>query len=150
MKQLHGRASAPVTVARNDCVRFLAAVEEYPQWYPETVREAQVLERESDRRPALVRAKLHIARGPLVRDVDLTMTVRADPAGTVTLERISHGPGDGERFTVTWRLEAESRLSVELEANLSVPRMMPLGGLADSIAAGFLQAAVDALGRLDR
>ena len=88
--------------------------------------------------------------GPSFTSPGAHWSVRADPAGTVTLERISHSPGDGEHFTVIWRLDAESRLSVELDANLSVPRMMPLGGLADSIAAGFLQAAVDALGRLDR
>ncbi len=146
MKELRGEASATVTVAKDQCLRFLAAVDAYPQWYPETVREVQVLERDSDGNPGRVRAKLHIARGPLVKDFDLTMAVRIDPAGTVTLERIAHGQGDGERFTVTWRLDGESRLGVELDANLSVPRMIPLGGLADSIATGFLHAAVDALG----
>jgi hypothetical protein len=147
MKELRGQASATVTVAKDECLRFLAAVDGYPEWYPEAVREAQVLERDSDGNPAVARAKLHISRGPLVRDFDLTMAVRIDPAGTVTLDRIATGHGDRERFIVTWSLDAESRLSVELDANLSVPRMMPLGGLADSIATGFLEAAVDALGR---
>lgn len=150
MKELRGEASATVSVAKDECIRFLAAVDAYPHWYPETVREVQVLERDSDGNPARVRAKLHIARGPLVKDFDLSGVVRVDPAGTVTLDRIAHDQDDRERFTVTWHFDEESRLGVELDANLSVPRMMPLGGLADAIATGFLQAAVDALGRLDR
>lgn len=149
MKELRGEASATVDVAKDECLRFLAAVDAYPQWYPETVREVRVLERDDDGNPARVQAKLHIARGPLVRDFELTMALRIDPAGTVTLERIANGPGDGERFSVTWRLGGASRLGVALDANLSVPRMMPLGGLADSIASGFLHAALDALGRLE-
>lgn len=146
MKEMRGTASAAVGASRERCVRFLAAVGDYPRWYPETVREVQVLEYDRDHIPRQVRARLHVARGPLVRDFDLTMAVRVDPQRSVTLERLRHDAEDAERFTVAWSVEQEGRLRVELDATLSVPRMTPLGGLADAMARGFVDAAATALG----
>jgi ribosome-associated toxin RatA of RatAB toxin-antitoxin module len=138
--------SAPV----RRCTDLLAAIERYPDWYPEVVREAEVLERDPDGLPTRANASLHVARGPLVRDFHLALAVVVDRDSMIKLTRIPHGPRDHEQFEVTWRLraagDAQTRIDLALGANLSVPRLLPLGGVGDSIADGFMRAARKELG----
>jgi hypothetical protein len=87
---------------------------------------------------------LHVSRGPLVRHVELSLSVATDAAGSVTLTRVPNEPTDPERFEVTWRLVAEgarTRIELQLDANLDVPRIVPLGRVGDSMAEGFMDAA---------
>jgi hypothetical protein len=102
-----------------------------------------VLERDDQGRPTKAHTKLHVQHGPITRDFDLTMAVEVDPAGTVKLSRIPHHGSDGEKFEVAWRVSGASptRIAVDLAANLDVPRFLPLGGIGDSIAQGFVSAA---------
>jgi ribosome-associated toxin RatA of RatAB toxin-antitoxin module len=148
MKELHGTASGAVQAPVEDCFRLLEAVDGYPGWYPEVVREVEVLERDGEGRPATVRTTLHVAHGPLTRDFRLVMAVTKDPPKTVALSRVPNDAGDPEEFAVTWTLEpaASTRIRLDLDANLSVPRLLPLGGLGDSLAQGFIAAARKALG----
>ncbi len=44
VKHLHGSAQAAVGVPIEECLAFLAALESYPSWYGEVVREVNVLE----------------------------------------------------------------------------------------------------------
>lgn len=129
---------------------LLQAVDRYPSWHPTVVREAEVLERDEHGQPTRVRTKLHVERGPLTKDFDLTMAVSVDPAGVVKLARISHGASDRERFDATWRVGqgegAGSQIRLDLAANLSIPGFLPVGGVGDSLAEGFVGAAVRALG----
>ena len=69
---------------------LLEAVDGYPSWAPEVVKEAEVLERDGAGHPTQARAKLHVERGPLTRDFDLLFDVKVDPAGTVALSRVPH------------------------------------------------------------
>lgn len=135
--------------SQGQCLSLLEAVDRYPSWHPTVVREAEVLERDGQGHPTKVRAKLHVERGPLTKDFDLTMAASVDPAGVVKMTRISHGPSDRERFDVTWRVGhgegAGSQIRLDLAANLSVPGFLPLGGVGDSLAGGFVDAAVRAL-----
>ncbi len=127
---------------------LLEAVDDYPSWHPEVVKSVEVLERGQGGQATKVQTKLHVERGPITRDFDLTMDVQTDPAGTVTLSRIPHHGADGEKFDVIWRLsgDAPTQIRLDLAANLNVPRFLPLGDVGDSIAAGFVNAATRKLG----
>ncbi len=147
MKKLHARAEAPVNATAEQAIALLRAVDGYPTWYPEGVRAAEVLERDDDGRPTKVKATLHIASGPLVRDFRLTLLVTSPDPGTIRLAREPHDSSDSERFEVTWRVTDRYGVQIELalDANLSVPRLLPVGGVGESLAQGFVGAAARAL-----
>jgi ribosome-associated toxin RatA of RatAB toxin-antitoxin module len=147
MKELRGSASETVERPIEDCFALLADVERYPAWYPEVVRALAIVSPDAAGHPARAETTLHLAHGPLVRDFHLLLAIRLEHPSYVVLERIPHGSSDGEEFEVSWRLEerGETRIELELNAKLSVPRLVPLGGLADAFAAGFVRAAVQTL-----
>jgi hypothetical protein len=152
MKELHGSATGVTAAPLDECVRFFLAVDRYPTWHPDVVRSVDVLERDGDGQPTQARATLHVAVGPLVKDFNLILAVTFEGGRTVTLARMPHGPGDQERFGVAWHLDegggtARERTSIrlQLDANLSVPRLVPVGGIGDSMASGFVSAATRAL-----
>ena len=128
---------------------LLADIDRYPTWDPEVVKEAEVIERDAQGHPTKARCKLHVERGPLTHDFNLIMAVHVDPSGTIKLSRIPHKASDAERFDVTWRVEsaASTRIRLDLAANLNVPRLVPLGGVGDSLAEGLLSAATRELER---
>lgn len=148
MKELTGNASATTAASLEACMSLLEAIDDYPTWHPEVIKEAEVLDRDAAGRPTRARTKLHVERGPMTRDFNLVMSVDVDPSGRIRLSRIPHEPTDKERFDVTWRVEPgnSSRIRLELAANLDVPRFVPLGGVGDSIAEGMVSAAARALG----
>lgn len=140
-----GTASAVAPAPVDDCFALLAAVDRYPEWYPQAVIEVQVLERGADAvAPARVRAKLHVGVGPIVRDFDLVLAVQTVAPESVKLTRVADG-GSDQQFDVAWRLrhagQGGTRIELELRASLDAPRFMPLGGIGDSIAKGFVDAA---------
>lgn len=135
-----------VAATRGECFAVLEAVDRYPEWYPDVVRSVEVLERGPQDRPAKVRAKLHVEHGPITKDFDLVMDVLVDEPDNVKLARDTGGRS-GQAFDVTWRLSGEerTRLALDLYANLDAPRFLPLGGIGDSIAQGFVAAATAAI-----
>jgi ribosome-associated toxin RatA of RatAB toxin-antitoxin module len=144
MKELHGTASQHVGVPIERCYELLIDVEDYPRWHPDVVQSAEVIERRPDGSPARARAKLHVGIGPLVKDFNLTLMVQLARPASVTLTRVPHDASDAEQFQVTWTLSAAgggTGIGLALAANLSVPRLVPLGGVGDSLAAGFVSAA---------
>jgi hypothetical protein len=143
MKELTGTASAATAASPEQAMALLEAIDGYPAWHPDVVKEAEVLERDGAGHPTRARTRLHVERGPLTRDFDLVMSVTVDPAGTIRLSRIPEEPGDKERFDVTWRVDggAHTRIRLDLAANLDVPRLVPLGGVGDSMAEGLVSAA---------
>lgn len=149
MKELHGTATAHTGAPPQQCLELLSAVERYPSWYPEVVRRVEVVERRSDGTAARAHVILHLAQGPLVRDFELLLAVEVEPQRSVRLVRIPHDDRDPEAFSVTWRVSAAelgAKIDLALDANLSVPRLVPLGGIGNTMAAGFVQAAARALG----
>lgn len=144
MKELKGAAAATVRAPIEECFALLAALDRYPDWYPEVVREVSVLERGEDGLPARAETKLHVSHGPIARDLSLLLAVGVEAPVTIRLTRVPHGASDPERFEVTWRLQErrETHVALELDAKLSVPRLVPLGGIGDAIADGFIQAAI--------
>jgi hypothetical protein len=147
MKELTGQASAATSAPSAQAMALLEAIDRYPSWAPDVVKEAEVLERDAGGHPTRARARLHVERGPLTRDFDLLFEVKVDPAGTIALRRIPHEGSDQERFDVTWRVDDghSSRIELHLVANLNVPRFIPLGGVGDSLAGDLVSAARRAL-----
>jgi ribosome-associated toxin RatA of RatAB toxin-antitoxin module len=147
MKELHGAATAVVPMPQDRCMALLEAVDRYPEWYPEVVRAVEVLERDAGGGPSKVRALLRVAREPVVREFDLVLAVAVDRPRAVDLTLVRDHPSDPERFGVAWRLEPQNgtRIKLNLDANIDVPRFLPLGRFGDSMAEGFVAAAAKAL-----
>jgi ribosome-associated toxin RatA of RatAB toxin-antitoxin module len=144
MKELHGTASATMAASPERCFDLFQALENYPHWYPEAVREVEVLERSAAGAPVRARAQLHVTYGPLTRDFNLLLDVQSERPSRVRLARIPHGAGDAERFEVTW-LVAPGRFELQMYANLSIPRLVPVSGMGESFAHDFVAAATKAL-----
>jgi Polyketide cyclase / dehydrase and lipid transport len=146
VKELLGHAAGSVDASAERCLALLREVDAYPAWYPEVVREVVVIERAADGVPSVVRTTLRVSVARFTQDVHVLMRVSTDQSG-VTLTRVPHEPSDQEEFVVGWEVAggAPAQVTVTLSARLDVPRLLPLGGLGDSIAAGFLAAASAAL-----
>ncbi len=148
VKRLQGTASREVASSPAQCLALLEDVERYPVWYPEVVRRVEVTRRDGDGRPSEVAADLHLSYGPVTRDFDLLMAVLVRPP-TVTLDRVRDQPSDEHEFQVAWRVAdgPRTRIELRLAANLDVPRFLPVGGIGDGIAGGFVDAAARELAR---
>jgi hypothetical protein len=149
VKELTGSAIGTTNASAEESLALLVAVDRYPSWHSAVVKEVSVLERDAQGQPTKARTKLHVQHGPITRDFDLTMAVQVDrPAGTVTLSRIPHHGRDGEKFEVAWQVSgaAPTQIRLDLAANLDVPRFVPLGGVGDAMAAGFVNSATTELG----
>ena len=147
MKQLSGSATEVTAASIERCFALLENVERYPEWHPGAVRAVEALDRDGDGRVTRALVTLHVARGPVTKDFELVMAVRGVAPGTVTLTRLRNEPSDAEEFEVRWALQREgdgTRILLEIEANLAVPRMLPLGGIGEAMAAAFVAAAVRA------
>jgi hypothetical protein len=145
MKELRGAAVAHVPAPLAQCLALVEAVDGYPVWYPEVVRRVEVLERDACGLPSRAQTKLHLSAGPVTKDFDLLMAVTVEPPATVTLAKV----GGDAKFEVIWRLKEgdNTRIELELDANLDVPRFLPLGDVGDSVAQGFVSAARAELAR---
>lgn len=139
MKELSGTASAPVHATPEQCIAVLAAVERYPAWYPNVIREVEVLERDDTGIPRRARTKVHLAVGPLANDYDFEVTVAVTDSAVV-LARVPDSAGDEERLEIRWQVSPR-KLGVDLVARLDVPRFLPIGAAGDSVAQGFVEAA---------
>ena len=141
-REFHGEAAEVVTASVEDCFALLAEVDRYPEWCPDLVREAEVLDRGADGQPTSVRMTIHIARGALVREFNLFLAIVVEPPGTVKLTRVTDHPTNQE-FNATWMLRpaGSTRVALELDAKLRVPWYIRAGGIGDAIAEAFVSAA---------
>jgi ribosome-associated toxin RatA of RatAB toxin-antitoxin module len=148
MKDLSATASDTARAPIERCFELVADVEHYPDWYPAGVKRVEVLERDRDGRATLVAALLSLGDGPIRKDFDLQMAVATTAPSTrgVELTRVKHNAADGERMVVAWALAedgaAGTQLTVELRAALALPPFLPVGAIAQSVANGFLAAAM--------
>lgn len=147
MKALRGTAATTIAATSEACFELVAAVEGYPSWYPEVIGQAEVLARDGAGRPVRARTVVHVSVAGLTREFDLLMDVTLDEGREVRLARVPNEPSDPERFGVVWRIAAgpATRLELEIVANLDVPRLVPLGGVGERLAQGFVDAARRAL-----
>lgn len=139
MKELRGAATALVNAPLAQCLALVQAVDGYPVWYPEVVRSVEVLERDAHGMATRAQTKLHVSAGPVTKDFDLLMAVTVEPPATVKLAKV----GGTAKFDVIWRLGDgdNTRIELELDANLDVPRFLSLDDVGDSVAQGFISAA---------
>ena len=146
MREFHGEAAELVAAPVEDCLALLAAVDHYPEWCPDIVRGVDVLDRDAGGQPSRARMTMHIARRAVVREFDLFLAIVVEPPGTVKLTRVTDHPTDQE-FNATWVLRpvGSTRVALELDAKLRVPRYIPARGIGDAIAEGFVTAAGRAL-----
>jgi ribosome-associated toxin RatA of RatAB toxin-antitoxin module len=145
-REFHGDAAEVVAAPGEDCLALVAAVDRYPDWCPDIVREVDVLDRAADDQPSRVRMTMHIARGALVREFNLFLAIAVAPPGTVKLTRVTDHATNQE-FNATWMLRpaGSTRVALELDAKLRVPWYIRAGGIGDAIAEGFVTAACRAL-----
>ena len=148
MRSISGRAEGVCRASVPAVAELLCALEGYPRWHQEGVRTIAVLERDAAGRPVTVDATLRVAVGPISRDVELRLAVRSPEASRVTLARLPNDPDDPESFVARWRLDsagpAGTTIRLELEAELELPRLLPLGDLANNLARAFVEAAIAA------
>jgi hypothetical protein len=139
VKDLRGSAETSISAPVEECLSVLASVDRYPTWYPDVIREVEVLKRGRDGLPSRARTWVHLAFGPLAGDFrfEISVTVKSD---AVILARIPDSSSDPERLEVHWRL-APGELGVDIVARLELPRLIPVGGAGDSVAQGFADAA---------
>lgn len=139
MKDLRGRATAPVSAAPEQCIAVIAAVDRYPTWYPDVIKEVEVLERDAHGVARRARTSVHLAFGPLANDYRFEVTIAVEPAAVI-LARVPDSASDPERLKIHWRVRPQ-QLGVELTARLELPRFLPVGSAGDSVAQGFVEAA---------
>jgi ribosome-associated toxin RatA of RatAB toxin-antitoxin module len=148
MKHLAATATRQVKASIEQAYALLSDVDGYPRWYPTGVPSAVTTKRDADGGPTEARATLAVATGPIKRDFDVNMSVKREPQRLVELRRLPKSAGDREQLLVRWRLAPSAggtTLTVELDAELSVPAFLPVGSVGDGIAGGFADAAARAL-----
>jgi Polyketide cyclase / dehydrase and lipid transport len=147
MKDLRATAGGAVSAAPAECVSLLAAVDGYPRWYPEVVRQAEVLERAPDGTPLRARASVHLAVAGFSHNFDMVLLVTLTGDREVRITRVPDHGSDSERFQLVWRVQpgAPTRLALELSATVDVPRFLPVGAVSGPFAQGFVDAASRAL-----
>lgn len=145
-RQFHGEAAADVAAPLEKCFALLAAVDRYPEWCPDVVRYVQVLQRDVRGQPQRVRMMIHVARGTLVKEFQLSLAIAVESLRSVTLTRVTDHPTNQE-FMALWLLRPDSRtrIALQLDAKLRVPALVPAAGIPDEIATGFVAAASRAL-----
>ena len=146
MKQLQGSASAEIELPVADCFALIASIERYPAWF-DVVREAEVLERERDGMPRLVRVALHVPQSPFGTDFTFTAAVDADHPEAMQFTKLPDGPADMDRLELRWRLRENGSTEIELAFDVAVsfvPAYLPVGGAGDVIAEAILDAATTA------
>ncbi len=148
MKDLHGIARTVVAAPVDACLALLEAVDGYPAWYPSVVHEVVVLDRDDRGVATRAHTKLHVSVGAFVKDFNLVLAIVVQRPSTVTLTKVTNDHSE-QRFDVTWNLRDSGgeRTSIELalQASLNVPRFIPVGGIGNSLARGFVTAASDKL-----
>jgi hypothetical protein len=152
MKHLTGTASGGAEASEGDVFAVLAAIQDYARWYPKAVRRIEVLEWDQEGRPATARVKLYVAVGPLRKELEFNASVEVAPGAPIRLARLPFEQADRESFELSWQLEPQpdgaTAITLELEAELDVPRFVPTVGAGDAIAASLMRAAVAQIERV--
>jgi polyketide cyclase/dehydrase/lipid transport protein len=153
MKRIDGTASSVVAAPPQRCFGLVAAIDRYPSWNGELVREVEVLAWTGDASPARARLAIHVAQSPFGKDHELILDVHTEPARVVHLTRLPADGSDRDQLAISWRIDGEraTRLSLDFRATTSmVPSFLPLPGVGNLIAQHLLEIAVRALGAADR
>ena len=141
-REFHGEAGEVVAAPQEACLALVAAVDRYPDWCPDVIREVDVIDRDADGQPSRVRMRMHVARGGLEKEFNLFLAIAVEPPEIVKLTRVTDHPTNQE-FNATWTLRpaASTHIALELGAKLRVPWYIRGDGIGDAIADAFVSAA---------
>jgi hypothetical protein len=144
MRRLSGHAEATCDSSASSLAQLLLAVDRYPSWHSEVVRKVVARCRDDAGRLETIDVTLRVAIGPVHHDLELTLAISAALPDRITLTRLPNEPGDPETFVAVWRLDDGRRTTIglDVEAKLDLPRLVPLAGIGDRLAQGFVDAAV--------
>jgi hypothetical protein len=149
MKELTATASGTAQASIDACYERLLDVQGYPSWYPDGVKQVEVLERDPDGNATRVDAVLNAVAGPIRKQFEVRLAVEPTRPTRVALARVPDDRGDHEMLTITWLLRelgaAETEITVQMGARLDVPMFLPIDPVAREVANGFLQAALAAV-----
>ena len=81
MKHLDGRAGAEVPAPIATCFSLLAAIECYPRWCGEFIREVSSVERGDDGRPVRAHVVVYVAQSPFGKRFEFDATIRSEQIG---------------------------------------------------------------------
>jgi polyketide cyclase/dehydrase/lipid transport protein len=130
IKKLSGRAARSIAAEPARCLGALRDVDHWPEWLS-MIHSVQVEEG-----PALVTARMLAL--PLVFVAEVT----TDGSSEVLIRRLPQEGTDPERLEIRVQVAPESggcRASVEISAELDVPRLLPLpGAVGDQLATRLL------------
>jgi ribosome-associated toxin RatA of RatAB toxin-antitoxin module len=136
-------AAAPVEV-----FAVVEDVERYPEWMT-GVQGVDVHERGPDGRVSVARVHMELPIPLIKGGFAFTGAIDRTPPSRVTLRRKPSREGDEQALTVDWRLEPEgagTRVRLEMDAVVDVPRFAPIGGPAEALAKGFADSLVERVG----
>jgi ribosome-associated toxin RatA of RatAB toxin-antitoxin module len=149
MKELNASASGTTQTSIDACYERLLDVGSYPQWYPDGVKQVEVLARDEAGTPTLIDAVLNAVAGPIRKQFEVRLAVEPTRPSRVALARVPDDRGDHEMLTITWLLResgaGQTEITVEMGARLDVPMFLPIDPVAREVANGFLQAAIAAV-----
>jgi hypothetical protein len=148
MKDITGCASGTVRASGRRCFELLVAVDGYPSWIGEYVREVHVLDRDARGHPTRARAVVHVAQSPFGKDFEVELVVLPELPRAVRLARIAADEHDEDQLELVWHIERGTATTVTLEfaARVSLlPTWLPVGSAGDAIAVAALDAAIGAL-----
>jgi hypothetical protein len=150
MKHLDGRAGAVMQAPIGMCFRLLEAVERYPGWCGEFIREVSSVERGDDGRPVRAHVVVYVAQSPFGKRFEFDATIRTEPPRRVYLSQLPSSQDDRDRVSLSWSLTEEgerTHIGLEFAAAVSfLPSVLPLPGVGDLIAGALLDAAARELG----
>ncbi|MEA2398787.1 MAG: Polyketide cyclase / dehydrase and lipid transport, partial [Thermoleophilaceae bacterium] len=141
VRSLRGRSERLIPASLEECFAVLAGVERWPDWIS-TLRSLEVLESDSSGRPSRVAMEARV----LGLTLALAATVEVTAREGVAIRRVPHGDDDPERFELVIALAdvgGGARASAELSAQLEVPRLLPLPGVAADQAAARVLADLE-------
>jgi ribosome-associated toxin RatA of RatAB toxin-antitoxin module len=149
MKELKATSSGTAQAPIESVYTLLLDVERYPKWYPDGVKQVEVLERDPDGNPTRVQAILNAVAGPIRKQFDVRLAVEPTRPSKIELARVADDRGDHEILTITWLLReldaGQTEITVQMGARLDVPMFLPIDPVAREVANGFLQAAIAAV-----
>jgi ribosome-associated toxin RatA of RatAB toxin-antitoxin module len=149
MKELTATATGTAQASIDTCYELLLDVQSYPRWYPDGVKQVEVLERDQDGTATQVDAVLNAVAGPIRKQFEVRLAVQPSRPSRIALARVPDDRGDHEALTITWLLRetgaAATEITVEMGARLDVPMFLPIDPVAREVANGFLQAALAAV-----
>lgn len=147
MKELQGSARTEVELPAEHCFALAVSIDRYPAWF-KAVRHAEILEREPDGCPRLVRVELHVPQSPFGTDFSFMVAVEYDRPTEMQFTKLPDGPADRDRLELRCRMRENGSTEIEFEFDAAmsfVPSYLPVGGAGDVIAEAILDKATAAM-----